>query len=96
MNNKLESLFRPYFRTDANGDFVTADGRVLDSNSTAMEIADELFEADPSRYADEIIKLLKPFCRRFDIAKMRAALGGVSTGTRKVVAASGLNAKSVA
>jgi hypothetical protein len=74
MNKRLNTLFGPYLRLDSVGGLTAQDGRALDRDAPAFLIAGRLIDDEPQRYADEIIKLMKPFCTRFDATELRSRI----------------------
>ena len=70
----IDKVFSDHLRTgDASGG-LSADGTVLSRSNLALDIATKLAETDADGNADEIIKLMKPLCHRFDMAVAKQQL----------------------
>jgi hypothetical protein len=74
MDIRLHRIFGDSFRLGPGNVILTPDGREVSKNSRGIELAEKLLDIDPEGQADEIIKLMIPFCRRFDISKARQEL----------------------
>lgn len=70
MDHRLKSVFAKHLRSDG----LTADGRGVSRTSTGLDIAARLIDDAADTYADEIIKLMKPYCYPFDVAPVRKRL----------------------
>lgn len=89
MDARLQKVFSEHLRISHSGSGQTSDGRRIPSNSKGLEIAERLISADAENYADEIIKLMKPYCRPFDVESVRGRLlkmGKRQRAARKSVA----------
>ncbi|MCA3435880.1 MAG: hypothetical protein ACK5PT_15075 [Cereibacter sp.] len=78
MASRIEFVFGPYLRSEGTETFLTQDGRKLETGSAGMALATELIDCNPAFYADEIIRIMKPFCRPFDIEAARSKISGLS------------------
>jgi hypothetical protein len=78
MASRIEIVFGPYLRSEGSEVFLTPDGRKLETGSVGMALAAELIDGDPAFHVDEIIKIMKPFCRPFNIETVRATISGLA------------------
>ncbi|NUB44140.1 hypothetical protein GEU84_007085 [Fertoebacter nigrum] len=85
MQDHVEQIFGRYLRLTYDGQPLTSDGLPLHHSSSAMKLVRSLVNSDPAGCADEIIKLMKPFCIRFDVDQVRGQLVALR-GNRQGVA----------
>lgn len=69
MDRRLMDVFAPVMRAE-----LSSDGRALRPDAQGLRIAERLIDDAADTHADEIIKLMKPFCRPFDVATVRERL----------------------
>ena len=74
MDTRLKRVFGQYLRCLDDGALVSSDGRGLAARSPALETAKDLIDLSADMNADEIIKLMKPYCRPFDVSKVKRRL----------------------
>lgn len=74
MNVHLSHIFGQALRLNADGELMTPDGRTLSTSSRGFALAQKLFDIDPEKYAEEIVKLMVPFCYRLDQVDIVEAL----------------------
>jgi len=74
MNRELNRIFSKWLRVKPSEAMATTDGRPISFNATSVRMAEKLFSEDASTNADEIIALMKPFCRPFPVSEVREQL----------------------